>query len=131
VALCEVLDVWSDDIWGLFGCTLAATLSVSYGLNGWAVVSGILLAGLIAMSVRNLVGEPSVEHGLPHAMMAPGTVRIVLTLAHLIVAEVAGHPAAAATDVDVALALRGLRLTSSARRRRSAGCCRAVGLGSS
>ena len=47
-------------IQSLFGYTLAATLFISHGLNGWAVFSSILLAGLIVMWLCNLVGKPSV-----------------------------------------------------------------------
>ena len=41
--------MWSNDIQSLFGYTLAATLFISYGLNGWAVLTGIVLAGFIVM----------------------------------------------------------------------------------
>ena len=41
----EIFNVWSNDIQSLFGYTLAATLFVSSGLNGWWVFAGIILAG--------------------------------------------------------------------------------------
>jgi NCS1 family nucleobase:cation symporter-1 len=66
----EIFNVWSNDIQSLFGYTLAATLFISYGLNGWAVFSGILLAGLIVMWLCNLVGKPSVKYGIPYPVMA-------------------------------------------------------------
>ncbi|MER6626265.1 hypothetical protein ABT326_39440, partial [Streptomyces sp. NPDC000931] len=31
----EIFNVWTNDIQSLFGYTLAATLFISYGLNGW------------------------------------------------------------------------------------------------
>ena len=43
----EIFNVWSNDIQSLFGYTLAATLFISYGLNGWTVFAGIILAGII------------------------------------------------------------------------------------
>jgi hypothetical protein len=49
---------------------LAATLFISYGLNGWAVFAGIVLAGLIVMFLCDLVGRPSVRYGIPYAVMA-------------------------------------------------------------
>ncbi|MDA2814112.1 NCS1 family nucleobase:cation symporter-1 [Nocardiopsis sp. RSe5-2] len=66
----EIFNVWSNDIQSLFGYTLAATLFVSYGLNGWAVFGGIMLAGVIIMFLCNLVGRPSVRHGIPYAVVA-------------------------------------------------------------
>jgi NCS1 family nucleobase:cation symporter-1 len=66
----EIFNVWSNDIQSLFGYTLAATLFISYGLNGWAVFSGILLAGLVVMWLCNLVGKPSVKYGIPYPVMA-------------------------------------------------------------
>ncbi|GAB3741346.1 NCS1 family nucleobase:cation symporter-1 [Nocardiopsis nanhaiensis] len=66
----EIFNVWTNDIQSLFGYTLAATLFISYGLNGWAVFSGIILSGLIVMFLCNLVGKPSVRYGIPYAVMA-------------------------------------------------------------
>ena len=47
----EIFNVWSNDIQSLFGYTLAATLFISYGLNGWAVLAGIVLAGCIVGTI--------------------------------------------------------------------------------
>ncbi|GAB3478565.1 NCS1 family nucleobase:cation symporter-1 [Nocardiopsis coralliicola] len=66
----EIFNVWTNDIQSLFGYTLAATLFIAYGLNGWAVFGGIVLAGLIVMVLCNLVGKPSVQYGIPYAVMA-------------------------------------------------------------
>ncbi len=66
----EIFNVWSNDIQSLFGYTLAATLFISYGLNGWAVFAGILLAGFIVMFLVNLTGKPSVKYGIPYPVMA-------------------------------------------------------------
>jgi len=45
----EIFNVWSNDIQSLFGYTLAASLFLTYGLNGWAVMAAIILAGVIVM----------------------------------------------------------------------------------
>ncbi|HEU0203648.1 MAG TPA: NCS1 family nucleobase:cation symporter-1, partial [Burkholderiaceae bacterium] len=66
----EIFNVWSNDIQSLFGYTLAATLFISYGLNGWAVFGGIVLAGFIVMYLVNLTGKPSVKYGVPYPVIA-------------------------------------------------------------
>src|SRR3546814_17490990 len=66
----EIFNVWSNDIQSLFGYTLAATLFISYGLNGWAVLAGIVLAGFIVMGLVQLTGQPSVKSGIPFPVMA-------------------------------------------------------------
>ncbi|UEM07860.1 NCS1 family nucleobase:cation symporter-1 (plasmid) [Skermanella rosea] len=66
----EIFNVWSNDIQSLFGYTLAATLFISYGLNGWTVFAAIVLAGVIVMFLVNLSGKPSVRYGIPYPVMA-------------------------------------------------------------
>lgn len=66
----EIFNVWSNDIQSLFGYTLAASLFLTYGLNGWAVFVAILLAGVVIMVLVNLTGRPSVRLGIPFAVMA-------------------------------------------------------------
>ncbi|GAA1112899.1 NCS1 family nucleobase:cation symporter-1 [Nocardiopsis composta] len=66
----EIFNVWTNDIQSLFGYTLAATLFISSGLNGWAVFAGIVLSGLIVMVLCDLVGRPSVKYGVPYAVLA-------------------------------------------------------------
>nr|WP_067287297.1 NCS1 family nucleobase:cation symporter-1 [Marinobacterium profundum] len=66
----EIFNVWSNDIQSLFGYTLAASLFISYGLNGWAVFAAIILAGFIVMGLVNLSGAPSVRYGIPYPVMA-------------------------------------------------------------
>jgi len=66
----EIFNVWSNDIQSLFGYTLAATLFISYGLNGWAVLAGIVLAGFIVMGLVQLTGRPRVKYGIPFPVMA-------------------------------------------------------------
>lgn len=65
----EIFNVWSNDIQSLFGYTLAASLFLSYGLNGWAVMAAIILAGGIVMVLVNLTGKPSVKYGIPFPVM--------------------------------------------------------------
>ncbi|WP_116474386.1 NCS1 family nucleobase:cation symporter-1 [Zobellella maritima] len=65
----EIFNVWSNDIQSLFGYTLAASLFLSYGLNGWAVMAAIILAGCVVMVLVNLTGKPSVKYGIPFPVM--------------------------------------------------------------
>nr|WP_300309796.1 NCS1 family nucleobase:cation symporter-1 [Halomonas sp.] len=65
----EIFNVWSNDIQSLFGYTLAASLFLSYNLNGWAVMAAIILAGVIVMFLVNLTGSPSVRYGIPFPVM--------------------------------------------------------------
>ena len=58
----EIFNVWANDVQSLFGYTLAASLFLTYGLNGWAVFLAILLAGFFIMWLVNLSGAPSVKH---------------------------------------------------------------------
>jgi nucleobase:cation symporter-1, NCS1 family len=66
----EIFNVWSNDIQSLFGYTLAASMFLTYGLNGWAVMAAILLAGFVIMVLVNLSGQPSVRFGIPYPVMA-------------------------------------------------------------
>ncbi|MGC3874060.1 NCS1 family nucleobase:cation symporter-1 [Halomonas sp. GXIMD04776] len=65
----EIFNVWSNDIQSLFGYSLAASLFIIYGLNGWAVMAAIILAGFIVMVLVNLSGKPSVKYGIPFPVM--------------------------------------------------------------
>lgn len=42
----EIFNVWNNDIQSLFGYSLAASLFITYGLNGWATFAAIVLAGV-------------------------------------------------------------------------------------
>ncbi len=66
----EIFNVWANDVQSLFGYTLAASLFLSYGLNGWAVFAAIILAGFFIMFLTNLSGSPSVRHGIPYPVFA-------------------------------------------------------------
>jgi NCS1 family nucleobase:cation symporter-1 len=66
----EIFNVWNNDIQSLFGYTLAASLFLTYGLNGWLTFAAIVLAGFIVMFLVNLSGRPSVRYGIPYAVMA-------------------------------------------------------------
>lgn len=66
----EIFNVWNNDIQSLFGYSLAASLFITYGLNGWAVFAAIVIAGFFVMFLVNLTGKPSVEHGIPYPVMA-------------------------------------------------------------
>lgn len=66
----EIFNVWSNDVQSLFGYSLAASLFLTYGLNGWAVFAAIILAGFIVMFLVNLSGRPSVKYGIPYPVFA-------------------------------------------------------------
>lgn len=87
----EIFNVWNNDIQSLFGYTLAASLFLTYGLNGWAVFAAIVLAGAFVMVLVNLTGRPSVKYGVPYAVMAragmgvkgarfPATIRAIVAI---------------------------------------------------
>lgn len=65
-----IFNVWSNSAQSLFGYTLAASLFLTYGLNGWAVFAAIILAGTIVMFLVNLSGRPSVKYGIPYPVFA-------------------------------------------------------------
>lgn len=66
----EIFNVWANDVQSLFGYTLAASLFLYSGLNGWAVFAALILAGFFIMLLVNLSGKPSVEHGIPYPVFA-------------------------------------------------------------
>ena len=66
----EIFNVWNNDIQSLFGYTLAASLFLSYGLNGWTTFAAIVLAGVIVMYLVNLTGKASVKYGVPYPVIA-------------------------------------------------------------
>ena len=61
----EIFNVWANDVQSLFGYTLAASLFIASGLNGWSVFLALILAGFFIMWLVNLSGKPSVKHGIP------------------------------------------------------------------
>jgi len=66
----EIFNVWANDVQSLFGYTLAASLFLASGLNGWAVFLALILAGFFIMLLVNLSGKPSVKHGIPYPVFA-------------------------------------------------------------
>lgn len=66
----EIFNVWTNDIQSLAGYTLAASLFITAGINGWFVFAAIILAGFFVNWLVNLSGAPSVKHGVPYAVMA-------------------------------------------------------------
>jgi NCS1 family nucleobase:cation symporter-1 len=73
----EIFNVWANDVQSLFGYTLAASLFLSYGLNGWAVFVAIILAGFFIMFLVNLSGSPSVKHGIPYPVFARASMGVI------------------------------------------------------
>ncbi|MFY1673465.1 NCS1 family nucleobase:cation symporter-1 [Plantactinospora sp. WMMB334] len=66
----EIFNVWTNDVQSLAGYTLAASLFITAGINGWWVFAAIVLAGLFVNYLVNLTGVPSVRYGIPYAVMA-------------------------------------------------------------
>ena len=66
----EIFNVWANDVQSLFGYTLAASLFIASGLNGWAVFLALIAAGFFIMWLVNLSGKPSVQHGIPYPVFA-------------------------------------------------------------
>lgn len=66
----EIFNVWTNDVQSLAGYTLAASLFITAGINGWWVFAAIILAGLFVNFLVNLTGKPSVKYGIPYAVMA-------------------------------------------------------------
>jgi len=66
----EIFNVWANDVQSLFGYTLAASLFLASGLNGWSVFLALILAGFFIMWLVNLSGKPSVKHGIPYPVFA-------------------------------------------------------------
>ncbi|MFV2017988.1 NCS1 family nucleobase:cation symporter-1 [Micromonospora sp. LOL_023] len=66
----EIFNVWTNDVQSLAGYTLAASLFITAGINGWWVFAAIVLAGLFVNFLVNLTGKPSVRYGIPYAVMA-------------------------------------------------------------
>lgn len=66
----EIFNVWANDVQSLFGYTLAASLFITSGLNGWAVMTAIILAAIVIMFLCNLAGKPSVKYGIPSPVLA-------------------------------------------------------------
>lgn len=66
----EIFNVWTNDVQSLAGYTLAASLFITAGINGWWVFAAIILAGLFVNWLVNLTGTPSVRYGIPYAVMA-------------------------------------------------------------
>jgi len=73
----EIFNVWANDVQSLFGYTLAASLFLTYGLNGWAVFAAIILAGFFIMWLVNLSGSPSVKYGIPYPVFARASMGVI------------------------------------------------------
>lgn len=65
-----IFNVWSNDIQSLAGYTLAASLFITAGINGWFVFAAILLSGFIVNLLVDLSGRPSVKYGFPYPVLA-------------------------------------------------------------
>lgn len=66
----EIFNVWTNDVQSLAGYTLAASLFITAGINGWFVIAAIILAGALVMVFVNWSGQPSVKYGVPYPVIA-------------------------------------------------------------
>lgn len=66
----EIFNVWTNDVQSLAGYTLAASLFVTAGINGWFVLAAIVLSGALVMLFVNWSGRPSVKYGIPYPVVA-------------------------------------------------------------
>ena len=53
----EIFNVWANDVQSLFGYTLAASLFLASGLNGWAVFLALILAGFFIIKSPTLAWQ--------------------------------------------------------------------------
>lgn len=65
-----IFNVWSNDIQSLAGYTLAASLFITAGINGWLVFAAIVLSGFVVKFLVDLSGRPSVKYGFPYPVLA-------------------------------------------------------------
>lgn len=72
----EIFNVWSNDIQSLAGYTLAASLFITAGINGWAVFAAIILAGFVVQVLVDLSGRPSVKYGFPYPVLSRASMGI-------------------------------------------------------
>ncbi|MEQ3554253.1 NCS1 family nucleobase:cation symporter-1 [Pseudonocardia nematodicida] len=72
-----IFNVWTNDIQSLAGYTLAASLFITAGINGWWVFAAIVLSGAFVNFLVNLTGIPSVRYGVPYAVMARASMGVV------------------------------------------------------
>ncbi|MCU1407661.1 MAG: allantoin permease [Glaciihabitans sp.] len=72
----EFFNVWTNDVQSLAGYTLAASLFITAGINGWFVFAAIILAGVFVNFLVNLTGKPSVKYGVPYAVMARSSIGV-------------------------------------------------------
>ena len=63
----EIFNVWANDVQSLFGYTLAASLFLASGLNGWAVFLALILAGFFIM-----IAFPELATYLPSTVRSAG-----------------------------------------------------------
>jgi NCS1 family nucleobase:cation symporter-1 len=72
----EIFNVWSNDIQSLAGYTLAASLFITAGINGWAVFAAIILSGFVVQVLVDLSGRPSVKYGFPYPVLSRASMGI-------------------------------------------------------
>ncbi len=66
----EIFSVWANFSQSLFAYTVAGTLFLSFGLDGWTVFAAIVVSGFVIMVLINISGRPGIKYGVPYPVMA-------------------------------------------------------------
>jgi NCS1 family nucleobase:cation symporter-1 len=65
----SIFAMWMSDVHSVGGYTFAASLFF-LGLNGWEVLTSMTVGIFIVYFLMNLIGRPSLEHGVPFPVVA-------------------------------------------------------------
>jgi NCS1 family nucleobase:cation symporter-1 len=65
----SIFAMWMSDVHSVGGYTFAASLFL-FGLTGWQVLLAMAVGILAVYVLMNMVGRPSLEHGIPFPVMA-------------------------------------------------------------
>ena len=65
----SIFAMWMSDVHSVGGYTFAASLFF-LGLNGWQVLSSMLIGILLVYGLMNLIGRPSQRYGIPYPVVA-------------------------------------------------------------
>ncbi len=65
----SIFAMWMSDVHSVGGYTFAASLFL-FGLTGWQVLMAMAIGILIVYFLMNLIGKPSIVHGIPFPVVA-------------------------------------------------------------
>lgn len=72
----SVFAMWMSDVHSVGGYTFAASLFL-LGLNGWQVLSALVVGIVIVNVLMNWIGKPSQQHGIPYPVMARASMGVM------------------------------------------------------